>query len=90
MKGVAAFIADTIGRGLLVVLPILLLWLVFKQAFAVVSRVTTPILHLLPKDVFPDTEFNRETAALLVLLVGSSVLGLLRAESSSANETAPG
>ena len=77
MRGIAAFLRTTLLRGLLVTLPILLLWGVFREAFAVAKKIATPIVRLLPKATFPDSATNKEAAAFLVLLGGSFIIGLL-------------
>jgi uncharacterized membrane protein len=77
MGKIAAFFRDTILRGLLLFLPILVLWGVFRQAFVALRKIATPIVLLLPNDLFPHTPSNKEAAAVLLLFVGSFVFGLL-------------
>ncbi len=77
MKTIAEFFKNTIIGGLLVLLPLLLLWGLSAQAFGVVVKIAAPIVHLLPKDVLADTPRLKQSVAVVLLIGASFIFGVL-------------
>jgi uncharacterized membrane protein len=71
MKAFAGFVRSTIVGGFFVLLPLLLLWGVFSQAFAVSLKIAAPIAYLLSKNIYTDALRHKDLLAVL-LLVGAS------------------
>ncbi|QGM45851.1 hypothetical protein [Methylocystis heyeri] len=80
MRAIAEFFKNAILGGLLVIVPLLLVWGVFAQSIATVGRLAAPILRLAPKALISDTPEHRSILAVLLLILLSFLLGaLLRA-----------
>jgi uncharacterized membrane protein len=77
MKPVVDFFKNTILGGLLVLLPMLLLWGLLTQAFGVVFKIATPIVRLLPKGSWVDTPLLKELVAVALLVGASFLFGIL-------------
>jgi uncharacterized membrane protein len=77
MQPVVEFFKNTILDGLLVLLPLLLLWGLFAQAFVIVTKIATPIVHLLPRDAWFDAPWFKELVAIVLLVGASFFLGML-------------
>ena len=80
MKGLIEFLKTTALGGLLVLLPVLLLYRLIAEALPMVIALATPIADLFPKGTFD--RINFPVLIALILLVGASfVIGLaLRSE----------
>jgi uncharacterized membrane protein len=75
MKRLTEFLKTTALGGLLVLLPVLLLFLLIAEILQLVIALATPIADLFPKGTFD--EINFPVLIALILIVGASfVLGL--------------
>ncbi len=77
MKTIAEFIKSTIVGGFFVLLPLLLLWGVLSQAFAIALKIAAPIAYLLSKNIFTDALRHKNLLAVLLLLGSSFFCGML-------------
>jgi uncharacterized membrane protein len=77
MKSVVEFFKNALLGGLLVLLPMLLLWGLLAQAFGVVVKIATPIVRLLPKGAWIDTPLLKELVAVVLLVGASFLFGIL-------------
>jgi uncharacterized membrane protein len=77
MKPVVEFFKNTILGGLLVLLPLLLLWGLIAKAFGIIVKIATPIVHLLPKNALLDTPRFKELLAVALLVGASFLFGML-------------
>lgn len=86
MRRVGEFLKTTAIGGLLVLLPLLLLYLLLTEALGLVVALATPILGLFPKGTFDQAHFPVLMA--LSLIVGASfVIGLaMRSEIGKRSE----
>ena len=75
MKQITEFLKTCAMGGLLVLLPLLLLYLVLAEAVQFIVALATPIADLFPAGTFDKVE-HPVLLALLLLLVVSFVLGL--------------
>ena len=75
MKGLVEFLKTTALGGLLVLVPVLLLYLLLAEALPLVIALATPIADLFPKGTFDRINFPLLIA--LILIIGASfVIGL--------------
>jgi len=77
MKTGIEFFKSTILGGLLVLLPALLAWGMLERAFAVVVKMATPMVRLLPKEFLAETPRPREALAVLMLVGACFLFGVL-------------
>jgi uncharacterized membrane protein len=77
MKPIAEFLKSTILGGLLVLLPLLLLWSLFAKAFDIIVKMATPVVHLLPRSVLVEAPRLKELLAVVVLVSASFIFGML-------------
>jgi uncharacterized membrane protein len=77
MKTIAGYIKSTIVGGFFVLLPLLVLWGVLSQAFAMALKISEPIAYLLSKNVYTDALKHKDLLAVLLLLVASFLCGAL-------------
>jgi uncharacterized membrane protein len=77
MKTIGEFLKSTIVGGLLVLLPLLLLWGLIAQALAIVGKIAAPFVHLLPKDILADAPKLKELAPAVLLIGASFLFGVL-------------
>jgi uncharacterized membrane protein len=77
MKTSAGFIKSTIAGGFFILLPLLLLWGVFSQAFAVALKIAAPIAYLLSKNIYTDALKHKDLLAVLLLVWASFLCGAM-------------
>jgi len=66
------FLKNTLFRGLLILIPLVLTYVAFRELLVLLVEFATPIADLFPKEVFEHTKETEITAAVLV--VASSFL----------------
>jgi uncharacterized membrane protein len=74
-RGVA--LKSTIVGGFFILLPLLLLWGVLSQAFAIALKFAAPIAYLLSKNIYTDALRHKDLVAVLLLLGASFFCGVL-------------
>ena len=77
MKPFVEFLKSSILGGLLVLLPLLLLWILFAKAFDIIVEMATPVVHLLPRSVLVEAPRLKELVAVVVLVTASFIFGML-------------
>ena len=70
------FFKSSFLTGLLILLPLLLLFLVFKELVELLVTVATPIADLFPVGTF-DTEHQTELLAALLIICTALIIGIL-------------
>jgi len=83
MRTIAEFFKNAILGGLLVIVPLLLVWGAFAQSLATIGRLAAPILRFVPKAMISDTPEHRSILAVILLIVLSFALGALPCSSGS-------
>lgn len=80
MRTIVEFFKSAILGGLLVIVPLLLVWGAIAQSIATIGKLAAPILRFVPKAMISDTPEHRSILAVVLLIVLSFALGaLLRA-----------
>jgi uncharacterized membrane protein len=77
MKTIVGYIKSTIVGGFFILLPLLLLWAVLSQAFAIALKIAAPIAYLLSKNIYTDAVRQKDFLAVLLLLGSSFFCGVL-------------
>ena len=77
MKPFVEFLKSSILGGLLVLLPLLLLWILIAKAFDIIVEMATPFGHLLPRSVLVEAPRLKELLAVVVLVSASFIFGML-------------
>ncbi len=66
MKTIYSFIKDTLTGGILFLIPLIVLYSLYKKAHELVSKIAKPILHMLPETMFG---IEREKVFLVITLL---------------------
>lgn len=76
MKAIADFIKSTLVGGFFVILPMLIIYLLLKEAFGVVLALASPIVDLMPAS-WMEGDWAPQVLALLLMILISFVLGMV-------------
>ena len=75
MQKVLSFMKTTILKGLFIVLPVLLLYLMFDEILDLIKALLLPIIELLPSGTFDEPQ-EQAQLAMIVLIIISFTIGL--------------
>jgi uncharacterized membrane protein len=72
------FLKNALVRGLVILIPLVILYVTFRELLEIMVGIATPIADLFPEDTF-DTENETEIIAILLILGTAIFFGSLAA-----------
>lgn len=72
------FLKNALVRGLVILIPLVILYVTFRELLEIMVSLATPIADLFPEDTF-DTEHETEILAILLIIGTALLLGAVAA-----------